>query len=65
MYVTLFQHSQIIDCVLSLFIVLYFCLDADADEGFDFWIITLIVGSLLIIFVIPIICWVILPRMML
>ena len=62
MYVILFQHSQIIYFVLCLFIVTE---PTIVDEGFDFWIITLIVGSLLIIFVIPIICWVILPRMML
>ena len=65
MYVTLFQHPQIIHCVLCLFLVLYFCLDAGADEGFDFWIIALIPGGLLVIIVIPIICSVIFSRKML
>ena len=61
MYVILFQHSQIIYFVLCLFIVTE---PTIVDEGFDFWMIGLIVGGLLIIIVIPIICWAIFFRKM-
>ena len=61
MYVILFQHSQIIYFVLCLFIVTE---PTIVDEGFDFWMIGLIVGVLLIIIVIPIICWAIFFRKM-